>query len=294
MIKSMTAFGSSESVLEKVTVTVEIKSYNSKYLDLFFRLPQGYNFIEDKIKSIISNKVSRGKIEIKVSIKEGSSVVDIFEIDEAKAKSYHNSILKLKELFQTHEEISVTELILKYGNVIIPVEKKKDDETISNIIIDTLNRTLDNLDIMKTHEGNYIASDLIKRIESIEKAINEIKNNSTNLISLYQERLKDRIINLTKGIVEIDPVRIAQESAMLADKSDISEEIVRTNSHLSQFKTIMNSNELSGRKLNFLLQELNRELNTIGSKTIMADVAHIVVNAKSEIEKIREQVQNIE
>jgi len=147
---------------------------------------------------------------------------------------------------------------------------------------------------MRKTEGDFIAGDFIKRLDYIEKAMAEIEEKSGSLLPYYQERLKERISALTRGIVDIDPGRISQEAAMLADRSDISEEIVRAKSHIGQFRAITDAEEPSGRKLNFLLQEFNREFNTMGSKTGNADVSHIIVNVKSELEKIREQVQNVE
>ncbi|MBW2606785.1 MAG: DUF1732 domain-containing protein [Deltaproteobacteria bacterium] len=147
---------------------------------------------------------------------------------------------------------------------------------------------------MRSKEGNFIAADITKRLDYIENCLTQIKDKSHDLLAYYQQRLKERIDSLTKGIVEIELGRIAQEAAFLADRSDISEEIVRAASHLKQFRDIADSEESSGRKLNFLLQELNREFNTMGSKTEKAHISHIVVDVKSELEKIREQVQNVE
>ena len=153
---------------------------------------------------------------------------------------------------------------------------------------------LDDLDAMRKREGDVIARDFDDRLKYIEKSLREIQKASSGLLPIYQERLKDRLSSLTNGMVEIDPGRIAQEAAFYADKSDISEEIVRTHSHLKQFRTIMAAEEHAGRKLNFLLQEFLREFNTMGAKAGNADISHIIVAVKSELEKIREQVQNVE
>jgi uncharacterized protein (TIGR00255 family) len=178
--------------------------------------------------------------------------------------------------------------------VIKPAENKKDIEAQWLLIKESLDEALLLLDDMRRKEGEFIAHDFVKRIENIEKLINSIEFESRDLLLYYTQRLKERISALTKDTIELDAGRIAQEAAFLADRCDISEELVRAKSHLSQFKFIMDSDEPAGRKLNFLLQELNREFNTIGSKTEKAVVSHTIVDIKSEIEKLREQVQNIE
>ncbi|MCK5509226.1 MAG: DUF1732 domain-containing protein, partial [Desulfobacterales bacterium] len=153
---------------------------------------------------------------------------------------------------------------------------------------------LDGLNAMRKKEGDFIGRDFINRIDFIEKSLGQIKKESENLLSHYQERLKERITALTQGMIDIDPARIAQEAAFFADRSDISEEIVRVESHIKEFRSIMDSEESAGRKLNFLLQEFSREFNTMGAKAGNSNVSHIIVAVKSELEKIREQVQNIE
>jgi uncharacterized protein (TIGR00255 family) len=178
--------------------------------------------------------------------------------------------------------------------MIRPVDMLDNTETVGEAVEVCLNQALADLDIMRCKEGEFIARDLFARLDLIEGGLAEIRDNSANLIERYQERLMDRIAVLTKETVDIDPTRLAQEAAYLADRSDISEEIVRAESHIDQFRQIMESTEAGGRKLNFLLQELHREFNTIGSKIGHAETAHRVVEVKAELEKIREQIQNVE
>lgn len=289
----MTAYASAEKTEGEITVTTEIRSYNSRYLDLILRLQSDLVPLEEKIKEMLSATVSRGRVEVKIQIKSEAKDSTTFEVNEDRAKSYFNALLQLTRLCDLPAEISLEHLI-GAGNIIKPAEKEMVSELYWPTVRDCLARTLDNLDTMRWREGNFIAEDFQKRLSIIENGLIQIKEKSYGLVPFYQERLKDRIINLTEGMIEIDPARIAQESAILADKSDISEEIVRAESHVAQFKTIMDDNSDSGRKLNFLLQEFNREFNTMSTKAQNAEISHLIVNLKSELEKIREQVQNVE
>lgn len=293
MIKSMTAFARAEKTIKKFTVIIEIRSYNSRYLDIMLRVPHGYHLLEDKIKSQIAKRVKRGHIEAKIQIKDDSDEEHNYEINTQRAKAYHDALNRLKDNFNIGPEISV-DLLAREEGVIIPAESNRNIETYWITIEDCMNNALDDLDEMRKKEGDFIAKDFNERIDMMEQSIEKIEKESDDLLSYYQDRLKDRISVLTKGVVEIDPVRISQEAAFLADKSDISEEIVRVKSHIIQFRAISDSDEPVGRKLNFLLQELNREFNTMGSKAQSAHVSHMIVDVKSDLEKIREQLQNVE
>ncbi|MBW2680263.1 MAG: YicC family protein [Deltaproteobacteria bacterium] len=267
MLKSMTAYAKSEKTQEKLTVQIEIRSYNSRYLDISLRVPHGYLALEERIKTLIAGKVSRGRIEVNLQVRDDSDEAYAFEINAPKAGAYYNSLVQLKDKFNINSEISM-DLLVSGGGIIKPVEMGLD------------------------MEARW--PDISSRLNGIEECIDQIQKESSDLLSHYQQRLKDRIAALTKGIIEIDPDRVAQEAAFLADRSDISEEIVRAASHIKQFRTIISSAEPAGRKLNFLVQELNREFNTMGSKTNNTDVSHIIVEVKSDLEKIREQLQNVE
>lgn len=293
MIKSMTAYARVERTEEKISAITEIRSYNSRYLDIALRVTQGYSVLEEKIKTLISGRISRGRIEIHLQIDVESDEVNAFEVDIPKAKAYYASLVQLKDQLNLDSEISV-ELLARDGGIIRPADTDRDLEAVWPVVRDCMNDAIDDLISMRQKEGDFIALDITGRINSIEKRVRQIDKESSNILLFYQQRLKDRITVLTQGMVDIDPDRIAQEAAFLADKSDVSEEVVRVESHIKQFRAIMNSAEPAGRKLNFLLQELNREFNTIGSKTDKAGVSHWVVEVKSELEKIREQLQNIE
>jgi len=293
MIKSMTGFAAAEVIAGDVTVTVDIRAYNSKYLDIVLRMPSNYMALEEKIKGLITGQIARGRLEVKVQIKDGSEGTVAFEIDWARARAVHGALAQLKDELDLEGDISVDHL-LSVGGMIKPVEAVDQSDTIWLTVMECLTRALKDLEAMRRKEGDFIAEDLNARLDFIATCLVEIKGDTDNLINQYQVRLKERIAALTQETVELDPARIAQEAAYLADRSDISEEIVRAKSHVKQFRHIMRSGEPGGRKLNFLMQELHREFNTIGSKIGHADTSHRIVDIKAELEKIREQIQNVE
>ena len=293
MIKSMTGFASAENTAGAIAVSVDIRSYNSRHLDVFLRVPSGYTALEENIKTLISERNARGRMEVKVQVKDQSEEAAAFEIDRPRVKAVTSALNELKNEIGIPNDISL-ELLMSIGGIIKPVETATEIEVVWPAIKDCLILALDDLDTMREKEGDFIAADLLQRLDYIESCISEIEKNSEDLLHLYQQRLSERISALVRDTVEIDPGRLAQEAAFLADRSDISEEIVRAKSHVDHFRHIMDSEEPAGRKLNFLLQELHREFNTIGSKIGQADTSHRVVDVKSELEKIREQIQNVE
>ncbi len=293
MIRSMTAFASSEKIEEKFSIVIEIRSYNHRYLDIALRVPSGYRALEDKIKSLVTDSVTRGRVEILVTIKEDIQDALAFEINEPKAAKYYDALVRLKEMLKLHGEIPL-DLLVKQEDIIKPIWMNKDLSAAWTAVKGCLCETLNDLEGMRRQEGEALAKDFDKRLARIEKYIDHIEKDSLDLMQHYQARLKERLSTLTKGVVNLEPERIMQEAAFLAERSDITEEIVRAKSHLRQFRLFMDSEEPEGRKLNFLLQELNREFNTIGSKTESANAVHKVVEVKSELEKMREQVMNVE
>jgi uncharacterized protein (TIGR00255 family) len=293
MIKSMTAFARADTKEETLTVLIEIRAYNSRHLDLVLRIPQPYIMLENKVKTVISEWVTRGRIEVSLQIRDTANDAYVFEANLPRAKAYHRALEQLKSSFKIAGDIPL-DLLAGAGDIIIAGDVDKHPDTFWPAIEKCLIRALKDLDAMRRQEGQYLADDLTRRMNYVKQGILNIEQESSDLVSHYQERLKTRIEALTRGLVELDPDRIALEAALLADKVDISEEIVRACSHIEQFHGIVDSDKPAGRKLNFLLQELNREINTIGAKTGKALVSHLVVDVKTELEKIREQVQNIE
>lgn len=289
----MTAFASCEKKADAVTAQVQIRSYNSRYLDIHIRIPNEYIAFEEKIKGLISKRLDRGRIEITLQASDNSDIAYMFDINLPKARGFHDVLVTLKNNFNIQSDISL-DLFISTAGIIEPVKAEINIDARWDLFKDCILEALSGLETMREIEGGFIAEDFKKRLRFMENGIKKIEHESSNLISFYRNRLSERISFLTNGVVEIDTGRIAQESAILADKSDISEEIIRVRSHLNQFSIIMESGKPAGKKLNFLIQEFNREFNTIGSKAGDADLSHIVIDIKHELEKIREQVQNIE
>lgn len=293
MIKSMTAFATVEKTTDDLSATVEMRSYNSRHIDVFLRIPSPYQFLEDKIKELIGTRIARGRLEIRLQIEDHSKEAAALEIDDIRANALMTIFEELKSKFRLKHELTL-DMLLNAGGIIKPVENLQNDEIIWPVVKNCIVLALDDLEAMRRKEGDFIAADFRGRLEYINDCLNRIRKGSANLFTQYQQRLKERIAALTQNIVELDPARIAQEAAFLADRSDISEELTRAASHLNQFDQIMKAAEPAGRKLNFLLQELNREFNTMGSKIGDAAIAHLIIDVKSELEKIREQIQNVE
>lgn len=292
-MKSMTAYAGAEQSRSGWTATVEIRTYNSRFLDLSMRLPHPLRGFEDRVKELVSGRLSRGRVEVHLQIRNESEAAFRLEIDASKLDAYKSVWDRLKKEFKLKGDLSMDFLLGPEG-VIQQVETGKEVESSWPTVRDCIQEAMDHLEEMRSKEGTAILQDIESRLRYIEGQLQQIRNSSSDLAALYRDRLKERILSLTDGIVEVDPARIAQEAAFYADRSDISEEISRAESHLSQFRSIMASEEASGRKLNFLLQEFNREFNTMGSKVGSASVSHRIVDVKSELEKIREQVQNVE
>jgi uncharacterized protein (TIGR00255 family) len=228
-----------------------------------------------------------------LQIEDRSNEAAALEIDEARANALMAIFDQLKTKYKLKDEVTLN-MLINAGGIIKPIEKPPKEEMIWSVVKDCALLALEDLEAMRRTEGDFIASDFRQRLDFISDCLEQIKEGSAHLLAQYQQRLTDRIAALTQNIVELDPARVAQEAAFLADRSDISEEITRAASHLNQFEQIMQAPEPAGRKLNFLLQELNREFNTMGSKIGDARIAHLVIDVKSELEKIREQIQNIE
>ena len=293
MIKSMTGCAAVEKTVGEVSVSTDIRSYNSRNLDVVLRVSPSSLSMEDKMKALIVQRVVRGRVEVKVQIRDRSEEAVAFEIDWARAKAIYAALTQLKDKLKLKNDISVEDL-LSLGGIIKPVETEDEADGIWPLVKECFSQALDEMETMRKKEGDFMTGDLSGRLDYIEQCIGQINMDSDGLLNHYQERLKERISALTRETLEIDPFRLAQEAAFLADRSDISEEIVRAQSHIKQFRHIIRSEEPGGRKLNFLLQELHREFNTIGSKIGHAEISHRVVDVKSELEKIREQIQNIE
>ena len=291
MIKSMTGYGRANNSKNDREYQIEIKSVNHRYLDINVKIPRQISYLEDAIKKEISNKVKRGKIDVFVTFNNNSLEGRTIKLNTELAKAYIDELKKLAEKESILSDIQVTE-ISKYPDV-LNIQNEQDDDKIKEEVIETLQESLDNFINMRQIEGNKISEDLLSRIEYIHKKVNEISKLSTGLIDEYVVKLETRIKEILKD-QEIDKQRLAQEVVIYADKCSVEEEITRLNSHTTQFKNLLNSDEAVGKKLDFIIQEMNRETNTIGSKANNLDITNIVIDLKTEIENIREQIQNIE
>jgi len=293
MMKSMTAYGRAEKTVEGRSYSVEMRSVNRRYCEISVRMPSQLLPLEDRIKKLVADSVSRGRVDVTVRLKGGSEAVPEMRVDLPLAEAYYKSLSELKETLKIKEEVGIQTLLGLEG-IITTAEREVDLEGTWRVLSSCIDEALKGMDAMRISEGQAICDDFRKRLQCVEEGLSRIKNLAPSVSSEYYSRLQERIALFTEGRVELDPNRLAQEAAFLADKSDITEEIVRAESHLKQFRTMMETGGPAGRALDFLLQELNRETNTIGSKGGDAQLSHMVVAVKSELEKIREQVQNVE
>jgi len=293
MLKSMTGFSRHENQNEDLTCKVEIRSVNNRFIDINTRLPKSLTPLELPLKKMVKSKCARCSFEIIIAIEKNGDSEANLEVSPnlPLASQYLNAFKKIQEGLGLKGEIDIN-TILSQRDVVKPELKKVEDSS-EEIVFQTVDKTLTDLVKMREDEGKNLEKDILNQISSIEALGKSISTKQSITIQQFQNKLKEKIQTLTTGI-EIDPARIAQESALLADRCDVTEELVRLESHLDQFNKLVASHEPQGRKLEFLTQEINREVNTIGSKTIDLEVSKAVIEMKSCLEKIREQLANIE
>jgi len=293
MLKSMTGFSRYEAQNEDLTCKVEIRSVNNRFIDINTRLPISLAPLELPLKKMVKSKCARGSFDISIAIeKNGDSEADLEVAPNLPlATEYLNAFKNIQEGLGLKGEIDIN-TILSQRDVVKPELKKVEDSS-EEIVLQTVDKTLTDLVKMREDEGENLEKDILNQISSIKTLGKLISTKQSITVQEFQDKLKEKIQTLTTGI-EIDPARIAQESALLADRCDVTEELVRLESHLDQFNKLVSSHEPQGRKLEFLTQEINREVNTMGSKTIDLEVSKAVIEMKSCLEKIREQLANIE
>lgn len=290
MIKSMTGFGRGKYSIDGREYTVEIKSVNNRYCDISVKIPRNISYLEEKVRAEVSKMVSRGKIDVFITFYNNSTKGRKISFNNELAEIYIQELRKLAQDNSLESEIQVTE-ISKFPDV-LTIENEEDEELIWSELKIPLKQALDCFIQMRETEGTKLYEDISKRINIIEKTVQEISKNSTRLIKDYVVKLESRIKELM-NTENIDENRLAMETVIYADKSSVEEEITRLKSHISQFRNLLNENVV-GKKIDFLIQEMNRETNTIGSKSGSIDITNMVIDIKTEIEDIREQVQNIE
>ena len=293
MVASMTGFGRAEVSRDGINISAEVRSVNSRYLDLTLRLPRSISQREKELKDIVRTFLNRGNLNITVKIAYDSNGAIPLKVNTAAAKSYFKLLNEIRKSVKIREQVKL-EHLLTFSEVLEPVEEEETDEREWELVQETVRQALENLNTMRSQEGSELAKDLEKRIHSMEETLNEVEKLSKERIPEERKNLHERIAQLVEDKFVLDQNRLELEIALMVDKLDITEECVRYRSHNKFFLEALNKNEAAGRKLNFLVQEMNREANTIGSKSSDAAIAHMIIGLKEELEKIREQLQNIE
>ncbi|MFZ5987110.1 MAG: YicC/YloC family endoribonuclease [Bacillota bacterium] len=292
MIKSMTGFGRGKSQGEGKEFLVEIKTVNHRYSDIYIKIPRQISFLEDKVREAVGKIISRGKVDVYISYDDFSEESKTILIDEGLVKTYIKSVELLRDKYGLKDDISVS-LIAKFPDILKVEKAEQDEEKIWSLLSEALDNALEALISMRKIEGEGLKNDLLERASSIENIVKEISIRAPEVVKEYKYKLENRLKELLDQQV-VDENRIATEVAIFADRCSIDEELVRLGSHINQLRETVEINQPVGRKLDFLLQEMNREINTIGSKANDLNITKNVVEIKSELEKIREQIQNIE
>ena len=292
MVKSMTGYGRGEAVLNGRTITVEVRSVNNRYLDCSVKVPRLYIFAEDAIKSRVQSSISRGKVDVFVTIEniEGEQVV--ISVNRPVADSYYNALTELRDQYQLRDDISVS-LLSRFQDVLLVEKSQEDVEAVAKDVCTVLDAALADFTAMRQREGEKLAQDIRSRAATIESLLAKVEERSPQTVSEYRAKLENRMREVLSN-TQLEESRILTEAAIFADKVAVDEETVRLHSHLGQLAEMLDSGVPIGRKLDFLIQEFNREANTIGSKCTDLEISRYVVDIKAEIEKIREQVQNVE
>lgn len=292
MVKSMTGFGRAVKELDGYIISVELKSVNHRYFEFSSRCPRQYGFIDEKIKSFVSSRVARGKVECYVSIEALNTESADVAVNNTLASAYVKALKEIAETYELKEDFGAS-TISRFPDVLVVRKAEEDEEQIWSMVKSVAEEAVDKFVEMRTAEGVKMYDDVYSRTELILDCVSFIEERSPQTVREYNDKLVERVHELL-GDVSLDEGRILQEVAVYADKVAVAEETVRLRSHIEQLRSFLKSDEAVGRKMDFLVQEINRETNTIGSKCSDVEIARKVVDMKAEIEKIREQIQNIE
>ena len=292
MIKSMTGYGRAVGTADGMTVTVEIKSVNHRFYEFSAKVSRGYSFLEEKLKAFVQQRVSRGKVDCFVQIENEETQDGVVSINESLAAGYYAAIQQLCETYHLKSSDNV-ELLASHTDIFNVKKPPADEDKIWNAVQGVAQEALDSFIRMRQIEGDKLKADVLSRAQAILENVSFIEARSPQTVAEYNEKLKARLKELL-GDAAVDEQRLLTEAAIYADKIAVAEETVRLRSHIDQLHAFFEATEPVGRKLDFLVQEINREANTIGSKASDIDIAKRVINIKSEVEKIREQIQNIE
>ncbi|MFV0437174.1 MAG: YicC/YloC family endoribonuclease [Desulfopila sp.] len=292
VVRSMTGFGRGEATRAGRFWTVEVRSVNNRFLDLKIKLPKGYLALEERVRKRVAEYHQRGRVDLSLSLTGDFSDLLHVHVNLALADSYHQALESLAERFTLSGDLSAVQLAA-CPEVLVREQDEEDLDAVWPQVSEALDAALFSCETMRRQEGAALVADLAARLAGFQQTVTGIEGAIPGLLQQRQEQLQVRLERLLTG-VELDPQRLAQEVAILADKTDVTEEIVRLRSHIQQFENFLIEGAAVGRKLDFLIQEFLREVNTIASKITDADIAHLTVNLKSELEKMREQVQNLE
>lgn len=292
MIRSMTGYGRGQEILNGLSVVVELKSVNHRYYEYSSRLPRGYGFLDDKLKTHLQQRISRGKVDVFVQIHTLETVGSEVVVDHGLAEGYLTALRELAERYDLRDDVSAA-VLSRYPDVLTVQQAALDEEAVWDAVRQVADVALDRFVSMREVEGACMRDDVLSRANTIRNAVAVVEQRSPETVRAHMEKVETRMRELLDG-VPVDEARLLNEAAVFADKVAVAEETVRLASHLDQLEQLVSGDGAVGRKLDFLVQEINRETNTIGSKCSDLELTRIVVDIKAEIEKIREQIQNIE
>ena len=292
MIRSMTGYGKGAATDGNISVSVELRSVNHRFFELNAKIPRGYLYVEDMLKSIVSEKVARGKVDAFVDITLGDGEKIDISVRHSFVKAYIDALNEIADTYGVKNDITLSAIADQPDSLVIN-EEAPNTEIIKQLVKKSTDAALDTFLKMRETEGKKLYDDIRSRLVSMKKMVAFIEQEAPQTVAAYRERLKQKMTELLESAV-YDQQRLITETAIFADKIAVDEETVRLHSHISQFEKLLESKQPIGRKLDFIVQEMNRETNTVGSKSQNSEIAYTVVNMKSEIEKIREQIQNIE
>lgn len=292
MIVSMTGFGRGKKEGENMRVTVEIKSVNHRFCEISIRMPRQWMMFEDKIKRVITEHIARGRVEVFITI-EGEQLVErTLHVDWQLVDAYYRMLTDVRSRFHLKDDVSLRDVVHMLSDAVEMTEQPLQNDALLSLLLEATKEAVEQLKYMREQEGKALLADMLAQVETIETSARRIEQLVPTVVASYRERIHKRVHEFVQGIV--DEQRLLTEVALFAEKVDIHEELKRIYSHIEQFRRIVSEGGAVGRKLDFLVQELNREMNTIGSKANDCHIASEVVNMKSALEKIKEQVQNVE
>ena len=291
-IRSMTGYGAAKGSFGGAEISVELKSVNNRYLDCSVRLPRGFLFAEEKIKSAVQRHISRGKVDVYVSVDASGTDAVVVKVNEALAKGYLEAVRAVSQKYVLDDDVSALSLC-RMPDVLSVEKQDMDAEAVGDAIAEVTEQALAEFDAMRTREGDKLREDIAARLNTVEDYVSVVERRSPETVTAYRERLYQKMCEVLQS-ASVDQQRILLEAGIYADKVAVDEETVRLRSHVAQMRGMLDSGSPIGRKMDFLVQEFNRESNTIGSKCSDSAITKIVIELKSEIEKIREQIQNIE